>query len=103
MALKARAETILPHLSGGSELAKVFRSKLLRWTAPTRVFDNGRIALDNNSTKRARRSVAIGRKNYPLAGSGQNSERPADVYPLIETANLNVLDPKTCLRNMLTA
>ena len=54
--LKACAETILPQLSGGSNLAKAFRYMLARWSALTRVFDDGRIALDNNPTERALRA-----------------------------------------------
>lgn len=57
-ALKAWAETILPQLSGASDLARAFRYMLARWTALTRVFDDGRIALDNNPAERALRSVA---------------------------------------------
>jgi hypothetical protein len=65
-ALKAWAETSLPQLSGRSELARAFRYLLARWTALTRVFDDGRIALDNNPAERALRGVAIGRKTLGL-------------------------------------
>lgn len=101
-ALKAWAETILPQLSGGSDLAKAFRYMLVRWTALTRVFDDGRIALDNNPAERALRSVAIGRKNYLFAGSARGAERAAAFYTLIETAKLNGLDPEAYLRDVLT-
>jgi hypothetical protein len=101
-ALKAWAATILPQLSGGSDLAKAFRYMLVRWTALTRVFDDGRIALDNNPAERALRSVAIGRKNYLFAGSERGAERAAAFYTLIETAKLNGLDPEAYLRDVLT-
>ena len=101
-ALKAWAEMILPQLSGGSDLAKAFRYMLARWTALTRVFDDGRIALDNNPAERALRSVAIGRKNYLFAGSDRGAERAAALYTLIETAKLNGLDPEAYLRDILT-
>ena len=42
-ALRTWAETILPQLSGPSDLAKAFRYMLTRWRALTRVFDDGRI------------------------------------------------------------
>jgi transposase len=90
-ALKAWAETSLPQLSGRSELAGAFRYLLARWTALTRVFDDGRIALDNNPAERALRGVAIGRKNYLFAGSDRGAERAAALYSLIESAKLNGL------------
>ena len=101
-ALKAWAEMILPQLSGGSDLAKAFRYMLVRWTALTRVFDDGRIALDNNPAERALRSVAVGRKNYLFAGSDRGADRAAAFYTLIETAKLNNLDPEAYLRDVLT-
>ena len=99
--VEAWAETILPQLSGGSDLAKAFRYMLVRWTALTRVFDDGRIALDNNPAERALRSVAIGRKNYLFAGSDAGGERAAIIYSLLGTAKLNGLDPEAYLRQVL--
>lgn len=75
---------------------------LARWTALTRVFDDGRIALDNNPAGRALRAVAVGRKNYLFAGSDSGAERAAVFYTLIETAKLNGLDPEAYLRDVLT-
>ncbi len=74
------AETILPQLSGGSDLAKAFATCWCAGTALTRVFGDGRIALDNNPAERALRSVAIGRKNYLFAGSARGAERAAAFY-----------------------
>ncbi len=103
-ALKAWAETILPQLSGASDLARAFRYMLARWIALTRVFDDGRIALDNNPAERALRSVAAGRKNYLFAGSDRGSDRAAVFYTLIETAKLNGLDPRpTCATSSLAS
>ncbi|WP_256371272.1 transposase [Methylorubrum sp. Q1] len=77
--LRARAETILPQLSGPSDLAKAFRYMLSRWRALTRVFDDGRIGLDNNP-----------------------AERAAAFSTLIETAKLNGRDAEVSLRDVLT-
>ena len=100
-ALRTWAETTVPQLSGRSELAGAFRYMLTRWTALTRAFDDGRIALDNNPAERALRSVAVGRKNYLFAGSDRGAERAAALYSLIETAKLNGLDPEAYLRDVL--
>ena len=74
---------------------------LTRWTALTRVIDDGRIALDNNPAERALRGVAVGRKNYLFAGSDRGAERAAALYRLIESAKLNSLDPEAYLRDVL--
>src|SRR3954468_18001061 len=63
-----------------------------RWTALTRCFDDGRLALDNNPAERALRCVAIGRKNYLFAGSHAGGRRAAAIYFLIESAKLNALN-----------
>jgi hypothetical protein len=38
-----------------------------RWTALTRCFDDGRLALDNNAAERALRGVAVGRSPVPMS------------------------------------
>ena len=101
-ALRAWAETTLPQLSGASDLAKAFRYMLARWSALTRVLDDGRLALDNNAAERALRGVAVGRKNYLFAGSDRGAERAAALYTLIESAKLNGLDPEPYLADVLT-
>ncbi|MDP4024485.1 transposase, partial [Methylobacterium sp. NEAU 140] len=85
-----------------SDLAKALRYMLARWTALTRAFDDGRIALDNNAAERALRGVAVGRKNYLFAGSERGAERAAAFYTLIESAKLNGLDSEAYLRDVLT-
>lgn len=100
-ALHAWAEVMLPQLSGRSELAGAFRYMLSRWTALTRAFEDGRLALDNNPAERALRGVALGRKNYLFAGSDRGAERAAALYSLIESAKLNGLDPEGYVRDVL--
>lgn len=63
--------------------------------------DGGRIEIDNNSTERALRTVALGRKNYLFAGSDTGGERAASTYTPIGTARLNGLDPELYLRTVL--
>jgi hypothetical protein len=67
----------------------------------TRCFQDGRLGLDNNPAERALRVVAIGRKNYLLAGSDAGGQRAAAMYSLIETAKLNGLDPQAYLADVL--
>ena len=51
---------------------------------------------------RALSTVALGRKNYLLAGSDAGGERAAAIYSLTGTPKLNGLDPEAYLRNVLS-
>lgn len=100
-ALQAWAEETARKLSRKSELAAAFRYMRSRWTALTRCFDDGRLALDNNPAERALRCVAIGRKNYLFAGSNAGGRRAAALYSLIESAKLNRLNPQLYIADLL--
>jgi transposase len=100
-ALAAWAEETVRKLSRKSELAAAFRYMRARWPALIRCFDDGRLALDNNSAERALRGVAIGRKNYLFAGSDAGGRRAAAMYSLIETAKLNDVNPQYYLTDVL--
>src|ERR1700719_5281289 len=57
-------------LSKKSELAKAIRYALSNWVALTRYCEDGRLEIDNNAAERALRAVALGRKNWLVAGCG---------------------------------
>jgi len=57
-ALAVWADATARKLSRKSELAGAFPYMRARWTALTRCFDDGRLALDNNAAERALRGVA---------------------------------------------
>jgi transposase len=100
-ALRAWAEETARKLSCKSELTAAFRYMRSRWTALTRCCDDGRLALDNNPAERARRCVAIGRRNYLFAGSDAGGYRAAALYSLIESARLNRLNPQLYIADVL--
>jgi len=100
-ALTAWADQTERKLSRKSELAAAFRYMRGRWTALSRCFDDGRLALDNNPAERALRCVAIGRKNYLFAGSDAGGRRAAAMYSLVETAKLNGLNPQLYITDVL--
>ena len=91
----------LRRVSGRSDIASAIRYALARWEALSRYFDDGILAMDNNSVERAIRPLVLGRKNWLFAGSDTGGERAAAIYSLIETAKLNGLDPEAYLRNVL--
>ena len=67
----------------------------------TRFLDDGRICLTNNAAERALRGLALGRKSWLFAGSERGAERAALMYTLIQTANLNDVDPQAWLADVL--
>ena len=58
---------------------------------------DGRLELDNNICERSIRPVAPGRKNCLFLGSVGGGEAAAIAYALIETAEMNNVDPEAWL------
>ena len=88
-------------LSRHNEVAKAMDYMLKRIDAFTQFLDDGRICLSNNAAERALRGVALGRKSWLFAGSDRGGERAAVMYTLIQTAELNELDPRAWLADVL--
>jgi transposase len=91
----------LRRLSPKNDIAKAIRYLQTRWTAFTRILDDGRICLSNNAAERALRPVAVGRRNWTFAGSDEGGRRAAAIYSLIETCKLNDVDPRAWLADIL--
>jgi len=91
----------LRRLSPKNDLAKAIRYMLTRWAAFTRFLDDGKVCLSNNAAERALRRVAVGRRNWNFAGSDEGGNRAAAVYSLIETCQLNDVDPYAWLADVL--
>jgi transposase len=91
----------LRRLSPKNDVAKAIRYMLTRWPAFTRFLDDGRVCLSNNAAERALRRVAVGRRNWTFAGSDEGGRRAAAVYSLIETCQLNNVDPYAWLADIL--
>lgn len=66
---------------------------LARRSALMRAFDDGRLALSDDTAEPALRSVVVGRKNYLFAGSASCAECAAAFYTLIEMAKINARSP----------
>ena len=88
-------------LSRHADVAKAMDYMLKRWAAFTRFLDDGRICLTNNAAERALRGIALGRKSWLFAGSDRGGERAAVMYTLIQTAQLNDVDPQAWLADVL--
>ena len=63
--------------------------------------ENGPLEIDNNTAERCMRSIAVGRKNWLLAGSQGGGKSAAIAYTPIETAKLNGVDPQAWLTDTL--
>lgn len=69
--------------------------------ALARFLDDGRLALDNNRSERALRSVAVGRKAWLFVGSDDHAESISHIFTLVASARLHALDPEAYLRDMI--
>lgn len=61
---------------------------------------DGRLKMDNNSSERALRKVAIGRKNYLFVGSDDHAQSAANLMSIIATAKLHDIEPEEYLRDI---
>jgi hypothetical protein len=57
--------------------------------------------MSNNAAERELRAVAVGRRNWTLAGSDEGGRRAAAIYSLIATAKLNDIDPEAWFADVL--
>jgi transposase len=55
----------------------------------------------NNAAERGIRPLALGRKNYLFCGSDAGGQRAACLYTIIETANMNGINPEAYLADVL--
>jgi transposase len=85
----------------GSATAKAINYSLGRWDALTRYLDEGAIPIDNNWVENQIRPIAIGRKNWLIAGSLRAGQRAAAVMSLIHSARLNGHDIYAYMKDVL--
>lgn len=86
----------------GSGTAKALDYSLKRWVALTRYLDDGAVPIDNNYLENRIRPIAQGRRSWLFAGSLRAGRRAAAVMSLIQSANLNGLDPHAYLKDVST-
>ena len=87
----------LPRLSGKTKLAEAIRYALKPMPEARAYLGDGRLELDNNICERSIRPVAPGRKNCLFPSSVGGGEAAAIAYALIETAEMNNVDPEAWL------
>jgi transposase len=72
-----------------------------QWDALTTYTTQGFLAIDNNTSERALKRVAIGRKNWLFAGHDQAAEHHATLWSLIASCERHGLDPQRYLTSVL--
>jgi transposase len=88
-------------LSRGHDLTKACFYMLKRWDAFTWFLDDGRICLTNKAAECALRCIPLGPKAWLFCGSDRGGQRAAIIYTLIQTAQLNEVDPQAWLADVL--
>jgi len=91
-----------PNVLGNTGLHRAITYTLKRWPALVCYRDKGRYPVDNNPIENAIWPIAVGRKNWLLAGSHPTGQRAAAIMSLLATARANGLKPRAWLTDVLT-
>lgn len=89
-----------PHVLPKSPEGEAIAYTLSNWKALTRYLDDGDLAIDNNSSERSLRGIAVGRKNWMFYGSDNGGRTAAVLTSLIATSKRQGLDPFAYLRDL---
>lgn len=100
-----RIGTKVAQLSGAAlpkgPLAKALLYLVNQWQALMRYAASGTLGIDNHPAERAIRHVAIGRRNFLIAGSEDGARRAATLYTLTVSCKLAGVDTFEYLRDVL--
>ena len=84
-----------------SPLGAAVRYAQNQWKAATRFLDDPQLPVDNNSSERALRVVALGRKNFYGAGSKDGGQALAVLYSLTASCDAADIEPFAYLRDVI--
>jgi transposase len=98
-AMKPWLEGELACVSAKSTLAVAIRYALRHWKGLGLFLDDGRAEIDSNTVERTIRPIKLGAKNHLIAGSDGGAESWAILASLIQTAELNDVEPFAYLRD----
>jgi len=99
--IKVWLETELPKHPPKSPLGEAIRYARNQWEALARVCEDAGLALDNNASERALRTIALGRKNYLFVGTDEAGENLAGLFSLLATCEANGVNPEEYIRDIL--
>lgn len=96
--LKNQLKILIPN----TPIIRAVNYMVNHWRALCNYLSNGYLDIDNNKGERAMRRVAIGRKNWMLAGSDEGGKRAAIIYSILETCKQNGINPFEYLKDVFT-
>lgn len=99
--LKTYLDEQLGRVSAKMPVAKAIRYLRTHWDGLCVFLDDGRVEIDNNTVERRHCVVATVRRNSLCAGSDAGARTWAVFTSLIQTANLNGVDPVAWLTDVL--
>jgi transposase len=74
-----------------------------QWESLHRYTEDGRLAIDNNTSERTLRVAAIGRKNWLFFGSDRGGETAAVCLSILASAKRHLIEPFAYVRALLVA
>lgn len=94
-------EEIQPEHPPKSQLGKAIKYTLKRENDLRRFVDDPLLNLDNNSSERALRIMALGRKNFLFVGNEQCGTNLAVLQTIVSTCKLHGIDPYDYIKDVL--
>ena len=95
--VRSESEISLPKTRYGQALEYALKQK----EKVMRVFEDGRLELENNTAEQAVKPFVIGRKNWMFAQTPQGAEASCIIYSIVETAKRNNLVPYEYMKYLL--
>ena len=99
--LRAWLTATLARVAPGSLLGKALVYMDNQWAGLVRYIDRADLPIDNNKCENAIRPFVVGRKGWLFCDTQAGAHASAVLYSLIQTANLNGLEPYTWIRSVL--
>ena len=72
-----------------------------QWSTLIVYLDDPRVEIDNNAIERAIRPIAIGRRNWLMAGSPRGAQAAARLYSIVNVCKALKIDPYVYLSDVL--
>jgi transposase len=102
-----RLKTFLDEQTSGalpkSQYGKAIGYARNQWETLRRYVEDGRLAIDNNTSERTLRVAAIGRKNWLFFGSDRGGETAAICLSILASAKRHLIEPFAYVRALLVA
>jgi transposase len=93
---------IQPEVLPKSPAAAAVRYTLNHWTALNRFLEDDDLEIDNGSTERANRDIAIGRNNWTFFGSDRGGKTAAVLRSFVASCKRNAVEPFAWFQDVLS-